>query len=343
MACPGVREPCVRDLGQGHTVPGEPDCLLGLGPGFLETTRVLEHFRRGDVRHGRRPVLAEAVLLAQPKCGLGEPYGVVRLASLGVDRRQAAVPVDDGEVVAAASRTSDGLGERGLCNCGVALPEEGDAHHRAADRPPRRLLDRLELARPARDLDRPADVALHVAVDAAEHAGGGLVGGRILLGGGLRRDLDRPDPPVDLVDPALVDGDPRSRQAESGILGDGLRRQRVEPVGDRPELAALKEAGPVEGDQVGGVLEVAGGGRVMDRLGDEAVVAEPAGGSSMEVLDRLDPAELQLESEQVREQLVIAIPPALLVQRDEEELRTLDALEHSRRAFGLGHGVAQRA
>ena len=48
-------------------------------------------------------------------------------------------------------------------------------------------------------------------------------------------------------------------------------------------------------------------------------------------------------AEHVAEELVIAIPAARVIERDEEEIRALDRLEHARRVRALEHRVAEIA
>ena len=96
-------------------------------------------------------------------------------------------------------------------------------------------------------------------------------------------------------------------------------------------------------DQVGRPLDVARGERVPDRLRGLAVRLPPGARTAMELGHVVGMLVEQPGPEQVGEQVVIAVPAAPVVERDEEQVGPLERLEHRRPAGPAGDRVAQRA
>ena len=76
------------------------------------------------------------------------------------------------------------------------------------------------------------------------------------------------DPAVDLVEPSGVHAKPRPREAQIRVVDNSFRGQPVDPTGNRLLASGLQELVPLGGDQLDGVAEVAGRGRMSDRFGD---------------------------------------------------------------------------
>src|SRR5918996_729180 len=81
--------------------------------------------------------------------------------------------------------------------------------------------------------------------------------------------------------------------------------------------------------------------RVADSVVDQTVLLTPAGGSAMQIryLSRL--GLLQLRAEEIGEEVMEAIPAALLVERDEEQVGALKAFQRVLPIVAAGDGVAQ--
>jgi hypothetical protein len=154
-----------------------------------------------------------------------------------------------------------------------------------------------------------------------------------------RRVLNRA---LDLVEAPTVKRDPRPCDRQSRIV-ESLVVKRREPFRDRRQLALVEEPVPVARDQLCRVATIAGGDRVRDRLRDRAASAVPGRSTSVQHGNPVRIAVAELVLEKLGEERVIAIPLALVVERVEKEIRSLDPVEHSARSGCLSHVVAERA
>ena len=69
----------------------------------------------------------------------------------------------------------------------------------------------------------------------------------------------------------------------------------------------------------------------------------PVRGPAVQDAEQLRLAFGQFPSEQVAEQVVIAVPHTLLIKRHQKEVRPFDLLQLARRSLVVEHGVAQGA
>ncbi len=69
----------------------------------------------------------------------------------------------------------------------------------------------------------------------------------------------------------------------------------------------------------------------------------PVSGPAVQNAEQLRLAFGEFPSEQVAEQVVVAVPHTLLIERNQEEIRPFDLLQLARRPLVIEHGVAQRA
>ena len=108
---------------------------------------------------------------------------------------------------------------------------------------------------------------------------------------------------------------------------------------------------PVPLDDLGRADGVPGLQGVADRLVDQALLLEPVAGPAMKLGNRgRVQGLLQLHPQQVTEQMVVAKPLSLVVQRDGEQIAVLQCLDEFRAAepgrrrlaFGSGFGFGQR-
>ena len=102
-------------------------------------------------------------------------------------------------------------------------------------------------------------------------------------------------------------------------------------------------AGTAELDQVRRSLEVLGGQRVADRLGRLAVLLVPRARPPVQVRHLVGLLVQQARLQHVGEEVVVAIPLAAVVERDQEQVAALQRLQHGLAAVLAGDGIAQRA
>ena len=95
------------------------------------------------------------------------------------------------------------------------------------------------------------------------------------------------------------------------------------------------------GDQVGGSVEVARGGAMVDRLVHGAGLQIPAGRAAMQLRQLARRAQGQLVLEELAEEVVVAIPLAAAVQGHQEEVRPLELGQGAPRVGRARHRVAQ--
>ena len=96
-------------------------------------------------------------------------------------------------------------------------------------------------------------------------------------------------------------------------------------------------------DQVRRPLEVLAGQRVADGLGPLAVLLVPLARPPVQLRDAVGLLVEQARPQHVGEQVVVAIPLAPVVERDEEQVRPIERLQHGLAAVLAGDGIAQRA
>ena len=150
------------------------------------------------------------------------------------------------------------------------------------------------------------------------------------------------DPPLERV--RVVAGETQGTGPHERELWVGLGlgpRERVEPPQERCDLPRGPVLTRVQRDEVARAPDVATRDRVRDRRPDVALSLEPDGRARVQPRHgvRVDEGELALEH--AREELVVAVDPARLVHRDEEEVRVLDLREHRRGPRGFEHPVAE--
>ena len=116
----------------------------------------------------------------------------------------------------------------------------------------------------------------------------------------------------------------------SGVRGVGREggQQRADlvaaPVERQPEL--------VVGEQARGVVPVAGGLRMADRLDRIPVTLEPAGGRAVQRADDGGIEPPQLQPQEIGEQAVVAEPRAPDVDRGHERVGVLELVQDAQRS-----------
>ena len=129
----------------------------------------------------------------------------------------------------------------------------------------------------------------------------------------------------------------KHRPAAEELVG-----QSREPPASGRLLAGLEHGRRGQLDELGGALDVVAGHRVGDRLGRVAVRLVPVARPPMQLVDPVGLLVEQPCPQHVGEQVVVAVPEAAIVERDEEQVRPIELLEHRLAAAAAGHRVAQR-
>ncbi len=136
--------------------------------------------------------------------------------------------------------------------------------------------------------------------------------------------------------PPHVGGEQRSATYDA----DG---QRDQPVTKGAVLAASAHVGQGQLDQAGGVFVVAAGDRVPYGIAQQPVVGQPSAGRGVQLADPVGVPGSQTGTQCVGEQMVVAEPAALVVERDDEQVLALEGLQHQLTVGAESQGVAQTA
>ena len=143
---------------------------------------------------------------------------------------------------------------------------------------------------------------------------------------------------------SLLDIRPPTRpMARTGRLRSTVVREGVDP-GPEHRLAAYPgQRRDRQLDQVRRALDVAGGERVPDRGFGLPGLVVPVAGAPVQPGDPVGVLAEQVRPEDVGEQVVVAVPAALVVERHHEQVPALQRLQHLAAPGRLGDGVAERA
>ncbi len=139
------------------------------------------------------------------------------------------------------------------------------------------------------------------------------------------------------------------RQLDVGEERGQLRmRQRIggegrEQGADGRDLTVERKAETVVGQQTARVPPVAAGLGVTDRVDGVPMLGEPVGGDPVQIADGIGLAAAKLEEQEIREQLVVAEPRPLRVDRYDERVRVLQLEERPLRPARFGEAVGERA
>src|SRR5712691_6139743 len=153
----------------------------------------------------------------------------------------------------------------------------------------------LECGGPPRPAVAATDVTPVIEVDGADEGGSGLDRvGAVSNRAGQRRRLGARDPALDPVVAVAEQRMPGAREAKAGVSLDRSERESVEPGGDGDQLALIRERIPVGRDQIAGLVDLAGRGRMGDRLVDLASALEPDAGAPVQARDEVRLRAFQL-------------------------------------------------
>jgi hypothetical protein len=159
---------------------------------------------------------------------------------------------------------------------------------------------------------------------------------------GKRAALGGEHPSLDIVERAQSHRHPSAGKAQASVAQNHVSRQTIDPRGHRLALAAHRDRPPVPHDQVSGLRVITAGRRVRDRLLRGAVLAVPGRGAAVQLGHQFRGRTDELVPQQLREEVVVAVPLASLVERHQEQVGALDTLELLRGVPIARHGVAQR-
>ena len=134
------------------------------------------------------------------------------------------------------------------------------------------------------------------------------------------------------------EADREHRPHPNHLVGDD-----VDPATDRGVLPVPPQRRDGQFDQVGCPLDVPGRQRMADRRRRLPVLVVPVAGAAMQVSDLVGSLVEEVGPQHVREQVVVAVPVAAVVERDQEQVGAVQRLQGGLAAGPTGHGVAQRA
>ena len=127
----------------------------------------------------------------------------------------------------------------------------------------------------------------------------------------------------DLVHAAADKRPERPSQGQPWPGANQFRRQRCQPPVYRHALSALKERLGVVLHQAGSPPGVSGGQRMLDRFGGPPAALVPRCCPEVQLLDPFSAFLLQEAVQDIGEEVVVAVPAPLVVQRDDEQVLPL--------------------
>ena len=133
-------------------------------------------------------------------------------------------------------------------------------------------------------------------------------------------------------------GGHRSRARQDGMLHKQFGGKPAHPIKELPEPTPPNELEVPLDQQLGDQIWVAGSGSVLDRLLREPVRVTPRRRAAAELASGVAP---ELELKNLAEEVVVAIPLAAIVERDEEHVRVREVGEHRNRVLAAENRVAQ--
>ena len=150
-------------------------------------------------------------------------------------------------------------------------------------------------------------------------------------------------PPLGIVRTAEIGVDRGAVRRNCGMgLDQVVLVEPLDPAQDGVDASARERGLGERRDQARDPIRVTTGLRVLDRHLGQPVRFEPRGRPAMELGHQGRLAAAELGAQQIAEEVVIPVPLPAPVEGHEEQVRTLELLEHVRRTLHTEHGVAQR-
>ena len=146
----------------------------------------------------------------------------------------------------------------------------------------------------------------------------------------------------DFLEPARVERHPDPRRRQGRVRGNKFGGQSVEPPAHRFQLPGVEVLAPVRRHQPSAERDIARGDRVADRLGRIAVVLIPLRRPLVQRRRLLRCRARKLMAQQPGEEVVVPEPAVLVVQRDQEQVGTMDFADEFCAVGPSRERVAQR-
>ena len=115
---------------------------------------------------------------------------------------------------------------------------------------------------------------------------------------------------------------------EHGAVADGVVGQFLGPLTEEVLAPLTTQRPEVQLDEVACPHDVSAGQRVPDRGLGLSCLGVPAGGLTMQPWEIAWPLVEQVRVQDVSEEVVVAVPAPVAVERDEEQVRPVQGLEH---------------
>ena len=158
----------------------------------------------------------------------------------------------------------------------------------------------------------------------------------------LQPPLGVPQPALDSLELAAHQQCPGKVNAEHRPGLDHFVGEHLEPAAQLGLLPGPQYCRDRQLDQAGRSLEIPGGQRVADGLRLLAVLLVPFARPPVQVRHLAGLLVQQPRLQHVSEQMVVAIPPAAVIERDQEQVPPVQRLQHRLAATLPGDGIAQR-
>ena len=170
-----------------------------------------------------------------------------------------------------------------------------------------------------------------------------VVGGPRL---GRRRrqgSLGGAQPSVRVVHVAIAEPAPRGDDVEDRAAAYDVVRQPSDPAPEGPVLPLPAGLGQGALDEVRRVLGVVAGDRMCDRVIGAAVFGVPPSRCAVQTLHTVGLLAGEPSPQRVGEEVVVAVPPPLLIEGNNEQVGALEDPEHVVSVVPAGQRVAQQA
>ena len=276
-------------------------------------------------RLGQHPLF----LKTAPLAGDPRPVGQRRLAS---------------QPLPARGRQRRRFGEPPVGLAGLTPEVQARADRPARQWPPRRP-GALKLGRPAGIVQLGADISPREA--GPQHRQARLARAETVRQrpraqiAQIAQPFGRRDGQCRLLPPGGQRQHPRLDQEQLRVTVQYLAGEPLQPGQDGVIPARVGVADPAALDQLGGLGVGPGCYGVLDRLAGRAVVTMPGVRAAVQHRGQARLAPLELHPQQLREQVVEAVPAALVIEPDQEQVGPRQRVEHRGRALLLQHGIAQ--
>ena len=150
-------------------------------------------------------------------------------------------------------------------------------------------------------------------------------------------------PSVRVVHVAIAEPAPRGDDVEDRAAAYDVVRQPSDPAPEGPVLPLPAGLGQGALDEVRRVLDVVAGDRVCDRVIGAAVFGVPPSRRAVQTLHTVGLLAGEPGPQRVGEEVVVAVPPPLLIEGNDEQVGALEDREHVVSVVPAGERVAQRA